>query len=357
MLIRIHNMRSLILSILLLTLIGCTNKIKEHSFFRYQLEEANDDHAHSSLYLDNIIYSSANLSDCLIKDSLIISVSQSDYLFDLTYLGTDELICSVCRKGRAENELLGTTPPSECFDVEGDICANLYSINENKFCLWNISKSLSSNRDVYDSMIKFNTEYQNVLMSIWRIDDSSILGFNSFQDPYRMTNRALPRYIQYDIKTGEVLQEYNLFNNVDIPDSDILKMAILSNVDYIKPDRKKIVFGMSYMPVLNILNLETGEVHGYILPDEEKLNLDIQRWCFADIAADNSYIYALFSGEEIYNTDGTDIPQYLYVFDWDGRIIKHITLNYRFTQLHIDGDSLFFTNPTGQIAAVKIYNL
>ena len=172
-----------------------------------------------------------------------------------------------------------------------------------------------------------------------------------------MTNNATPQYVEYNIETGQVNRKFDIFNNVKFPESSIPEMLILSNVDCIKPDRKQIAFAMSYMPVLNIMDIQSGKVHSYILPNETRLNFALQRWCFADIVADDGFIYALYSGEELYKGDGTDIPKVLYVFDWNGNIKMRATLDDRFTLLHLVNDILFLSNPNGEIAEIKLSNL
>ena len=353
-----YTMRvNFIIFLFIFAFVSCATKVDEQTIFKDELICMSDDYTRTAISFDNTFTSSSDLGECIIKDSLIFSISRGEYLYHISNLYSDELVASLCKRGRANNELITTLPLSEFFEINGQTCANLFSFVENKLVLWNVDASLSENKDIYESIVYLENEHLNSLMSLWRLDDSHLLAYNSYQDPNRMTNNATPQYVEYNIETGQVNRKFDIFNNVKFPESSIPEMLILSNVDCIKPDRKQIAFAMSYMPVLNIMDIKSGKVHSYILPNETRLNFALQRWCFADIVADDGFIYALYSGEELYKGDGTDIPKVLYVFDWNGNIKMRATLDDRFTLLHLVNDILFLSNPNGEIAEIKLSNL
>ena len=348
---------NLLIILFVFAFVSCSARVDEQTIFKDELVCMNDNYTRTTISFDKTFTSSSDLGECIIKDSLIFSISRGEYLYHISGLYSDELVCSLCKRGRADNELITTLPISELFEINGKCYANLFSSVENKLVLWNVDASISQNKDIYESIINLENGHQNSLMSLWRLDDSHLLAYNSYQDPDGMINNDIPKYIEYNIETGQAIRKFDIFNNVKFPESSIPEMLLLSNVDCIKPDRKQIAFAMSYMPVLNIMDIDSGKVHSYILPDEKRLNLAIQRWCFADIVADDEFIYALYSGEELYKGDGTDIPKVLYVFDWNGNIKTHATLDDRFTLLHLENDVLFLTNPNGKIAEIKLSNL
>lgn len=342
----------LCLSIAVLILCGCSSRFTEQPYFKHNLVRMNTDYPTVELKLGNVTCYGPAVNDCIIKDSQVFAPSRGSHLFEISRLGNDSLTCFACRRGRAHNEMTSVLPVSEIFEIGADRYANLYSVPENKFFLWNIDESLRTGKDIYEKCTRLDTTVTNSLMSLWRVDESHIIAFNSFQDPYTMSVTDTPKYIQYDIESGQIYREYAVFNSVEYESSAIPSMALLSNVDCMSPDRGKIAFAMSYMPVISILDLNTEDVDGYVLPNTHRLDLNIQRWHFADIEANEQYIFALYSGEELYNESGTDIPKTLYVIDWHGRILLKAELDSRYTQIHLDGETMYFAAPDGRMASI-----
>lgn len=337
---------------------GCKDTPKEQSFFQYHLTVLKDRIPVREISLEKHQEDTINLAECVIKDSIVITPSRGDYLFEVCSLSSGSEPLFLCRKGRAANELVSSAPLSEIIERGGDRCAYLYSVSENKCFLWNIDKSLGAGEDVFDRYIRFDSDIAPVLMSIWWLDEDSILAFDSSQNPYKTSELNAPRYVKYSVSDGKQIGEYDLFNSMDVPVSSAIPAAVLlSSVDCIRPDRKKVAFAMSYMPILSILDIDSGEAEGYMLPDTHHLELDVLRWHFADIAADEDYIFALYSGNELYNGNGTDIPDIMYVFDWNGKALQKIRLGNRFTNIQLDRDILYFTSPDNSIACMKVADM
>lgn len=344
----------LFLPLCCLLLASCSNDLSVKEFFRYRLDACNTDYKLVDLVLDNVVATSADLSDCFIVDSLVFSISSGDRLFDVTDLKSGELKGSVGNRGRAGNEMLMTLPLFEVFNVAGQRYTNLYSISDSKFCLWNIDKALDHEPNDFGPMIQLVSDPPCTLLSLWRVDDHSIVALDASQNPYSMTNYNTPSYVLYDTESGRVKTRYDLFNDVDMHSSEIPSMAVLSTVDCISPDRKRLVFAMGYMPVITIMDIESGKAHGFVLGEEKQFDPKVQRWYFADIAADKDYIYALYSGEDINANREGCLPNILFVLDWSGKVCSKVSLNHRFSLVHIDGEKLFLTSPDGYYACVDL---
>ncbi len=69
-------------------------------------------------------------------------------------------------------------------------------------------------------------------------------------------------------------------------------------------------------------------------PDPEK------KVChFMDVQCDDEYIYAIYYGREPRSNE--DLPDQLYVFDWDGDLVDHCQLPVKCTALQVGEDDLF----------------
>ena len=62
----------------------------------------------------------------------------------------------------------------------------------------------------------------------------------------------------------------------------------------------------------------------------------------------------MYSGEELYNKDGTYIPDTLYIFDWDGELKLVYNLPERFTKIQIDNDWMYFIHYKGKISKCPV---
>lgn len=129
--------------------------------------------------------------------------------------------------------------------------------------------------------------------------------------------------------------------------------TFLTNVDCIKPDRSRLVFGMYFMPVFCILDIKSGEARAYRLKGHDGIDLQKPHRHFVDIQANDDCIYALYSGEEMFKEDGTDVPDQLYVMDWDGHLLCRYSMDRRFSGLSLDGKKLYLTHYNGAAAVVN----
>lgn len=337
--------------------IASCSHVKEQDFFRFDLMETGDRYQFRQLSLDDTQLPDVASSDCIVKDSLIINNEhRSEYLFHISDLD-GKLLGSFCRRGRAWNEPLSGLSLFETYVENGNVCADVFSFMDAKLFVWNISESISEGRDVYEDIIQFESNDEAVLhpwMSLYRLDEDHIIVYNSMQSGYTDDLVGTPAYQIYALRERGLAVQFDLFNVVDIePENPMLpKNALLTNVDCLKPDKTKLVFAMSLMPVYCILDLDTGKAEGYRIKGLPGLRMDEYRWQFADIQADDDYIYALYSGEIMFNKEGADIPDVLYVMDWDGHVKAKYKMDKRFTSLSLDNGKLYFIHHDGAIAIV-----
>lgn len=352
---RLHSIFLMIVAISMLT--SCQPEHLYDQLFNFPTSRVKSQ-PEIELKVESIHQSGARTNNCLICDSLIISPQRGDFLLNVTNLSTDESITSICRKGRSWNEPLSILPLNEAYYLDNELYTDIFSIIDGKFMTINISASIRDDKDSYSSVFQIQDKEHYSLLSYWRINESSIVAFDSKQDPYQDSLSSAPDYIVIDAK-GHISRQYNLFNNTSlgIDNSFLAPKTMLTNVDCIKPDRKKLVMAMNYLPMISVLDLESGEAHGYFLDEYSDNSLNDEAWYFTDVQADDNHIFALFSGKEPYNDAGDDIPNTLMVFSWQGSLIGVIKLDHRFFQLNRVNDTLYLTHPNGSIAELGISDI
>lgn len=330
--------------------------VDERDFFRFPMTEVGIDVPRRSLLIGDDTLSGVMASDCIVRDSIIIATSRTGSLFSISDLNGN-LNGEYCRRGRAWNEPLSALPLAETYMRDDDLYADVYSPMDTKLFVWNISKSISEGRDIYEDIVKFESEDKSVLqpwMSLYRLDGDHIIVYNSMQSGYDDGLVGIPDYQDYDLASRTLQKGYGLFNVIEKQSENqfLSSSMFLTNVDCIKPDRSLLVFGMYFMPVFCILDIESGEAHAFRLKRHSGFDLDKPHRHFVDIQADDDCIYALYSGEVLFNEEGTDVPDQLYVMDWEWRLLCRYGMDRRFSGLSLDGEKLYLLHYDGLVAAM-----
>ena len=123
-----------------------------------------------------------------------------------------------------------------------------------------------------------------------------------------------------------------------------------SNAFYImtytlRSDKKKLAIAMSSVPQLNILDIETGQMECFRLKDAlgmeylERCSMEDIQHHYKHIAADNKYVYILYSGKPLFQEIENKIfpgGNEVHVFDWEGNFIRRLSLKARADEIRLD---------------------
>ena len=253
------------------------------------------------------------LQSCIIKDNLIFSFSnKNDYIYSVSDIDSGELVCQLFKKGRASNEPLETLPIWDIYEEKEDSKALLFSYLDSRLFICNISSSLSSGSYKYDRIVKLNSGKEGILMilTFYQTSDSTMIAYNTNQVASEDCMTIPPVFEIYNTYTGELIEEYDLFNMIDIRSNDreYTSKNYLYNYNDIKPDRTKLAFCMSYMPQINILDIATGEAKGFRIKDHKDFTAGKPVNHFSSLQCDDEY-----------------------------------RLDNYFTDLHLDGKMLYFS--------------
>lgn len=331
-----------------LFLSGC-NKVVEQDFFRDPLLEVNCCQ-NQNISLDTAFITGSTTLMSYIADSLMLSIDRSgqDYMFCATDVYEDQIRGLFVRRGRAFNEMLDCLPVMDAYNNEsGDLCSDLFSYTDGRIFVWNISRSLREGADSYDKIIQLkNDDDRFAFLSVYHVNDSIILVKNSKQVASQEHAVEEPRYELYSTKTGEFIRSYDVFRNVDVATGNPLykSKSFPGNFDCIKEDRTKIAFGMGYMPVYGILDLISGEFHGFKIKELREFSTEVRYSHFCSLAADDQYIYALYYGYDLAEPFSERKPSRLFLIDWSGELLQSFSLNQYFIELKLNNGILYLIN-------------
>jgi hypothetical protein len=272
---------------------------------------------------------------------------------------TGELIGNFCKRGRAWNELTDALPLQHVYIKNGELKADLISYHDSKVFVWNITKSLQSSQDVYDSIVQLEINKGKTfsVISYCRINEL-IFCYDSKQTRgYELDD--VPEFCIYNLETGLQVKSYSVFK---VPDLKSRKKRV-SYKDYcanrfsVSKDGGKAFVVFDNFPMYCLIDMHTGKIESRLIKDVVPFDFDLDRWYFADIQSDETYVYVLFSGEELYNKEGTDIPKTLYVFDWMGSLKLKCNLPERFTEIKIDNEMIYFVHYKGRVSRCPISSI
>ena len=160
--------------------------------------------------------------------------------------------------------------------------------------------------------------------------------------PSDFLNRAevtTPFYEKRTINTQETIRDYRMYKKLSLQNGINWKSYTW---DVIKPDYSKIVQAMKYLPQINILDTQTGEVVGYRWrnsPDFSVLESDVDpnsmNIYYINVHADNNNIYATYWGKEPWSGQFPYVNS-IHVFDWNGNLLYELITDKSFFHIWVD---------------------
>ncbi len=272
----------------------------------------------------------------VIDSILFCRVFDGSHNFEAYNINTGDLITQFIRRGRGPIESFSVPPLHQILNENSQLKANLTCMNEHKIMKWNISESIKQKRTIIDTVYQFSKEKVNPIYYAdyyYQINDKQYITVSCDPDPvYNDMFNFNSKISIVDFKTGEIDRTKTLFDSTVIYDNNMN----VSAAGLVKPDNTKMAMIMSSVPQLNIVDIETFEVKGYKL-DSKPTQTDKPLVVFTNSTADNEYIYALYIGVEMGpNFMKTDKSSILYVFNWDGQVVKKYDLGEMFYSLWLD---------------------
>jgi hypothetical protein len=232
---------------------------------------------------------------------------------------TGKQINSLVKAGRGPDEYAAATTTLQFFIDNNGLKMWFYDYDVKKTC---ILIDINSNTIVDCIDISWlKPERKEPCSRFFILNDSLFLALNMEEPAYNSEYRVLPHiWSLYNYRTGEKLRQYDAFN-----ESVFLEEFFgFNSEDQLKPDHTKFVMPMEFFRQINIVDIQTGEIKGYMFKDSPdysivaKKRADEFKTYYTRACVDNDFIYAT-----IKEKDNTVID----VFDWNGNYLKRLSLD------------------------------
>ncbi len=316
----------LILAILsyLLLASGCS-RVDESSFFSGHLTGIRDIAEQPMITPASaaVPFCLTSIDDCAVTgDRIVAKEGVAEGLYSVRDYSTGELQGLFC----PTDDVPGKPKDGYGLDVrkKGDeFAACFYSPYSRAVYIWNISESLDSGKTVYDRVCQIIYPERDFLslsvVSAYLLENERVVLANLRQNGLGERLDDLPRFDIFSLTSGEMLTSVEPFilpEMVGLSKFD----GVFDFNDCIKPDRSKLAFCMSRMPVLGVIDIESGAVKLLRLRDAPRFNLEDLKVCFNSVTSDDRFIYAMYYGAPLEDLESGPHHSILYVFDWEGRI-------------------------------------
>lgn len=290
-------------------------------------------------HLDNIYSPLLSIVDSI----ALFYVANNGMAYEAVKLNTGAKIGSFCPIGHGNGEFIAISPIRQIYQENGDFKTIMFAPNESKMLIWNISQSLRSGRTVYEYIGDYSRKDTPVSYSKQVIIGyDSILVYTPSLHISSSDQLTIPQYQIRTLKSNEQIKEFQLFDHtINNTDSRVLPESFLDASFSIKPDRKKFVEAMNWLPQINIVDVKTGEIDGYRkknVQDENifSSNMENALFCYKCVVSDNQFIYALWAGKKSMNLHSDVGYQTIDIYDWSGKLLRKCQVESGINELAID---------------------
>ena len=336
--------------------ISC-NKNNDNLYFNGEIRNFEVLGSMKKITLKAIQLNGTNFGWLSVDDSLMIfrNPKLTTHFFNVFNTDTGEELGAFCNKGGGPDELADCHKIFNFFKENDELKTLLLGIYEEKLFVWNITQSVKQGTTIIDAIISYVPEKENkgALYSSFFFQKDNTLLAKVQSVPLGGGDATLPFYQQRTINTNKLLKNYSIYKKSIINrDSPTTAQTFSSSNDACKPDGTKVVQAMLYLPQLNILDVETGQVVGFRMKGAPDFSIfedekDVYNIYYIGVQADDNYIYALYWGKESWGRFDTPYVNTIHVFDWDGNFVQEIETDYGLDQMWVDStrDRLYLTSP------------
>jgi hypothetical protein len=343
--------------VLILSICISCNKKNDNMYFNGEIRNFEVLGSTKKVTLETISLDGANFGWLAVFDSLMIFRNPKlvNRFFSIFNVDNGEELGTFCNKGGGPDEL------SDCHKIfnffkEGDDLKTLLLENyEEKMFIWNITQSVKQGTTVIDTIISYASEKDNKSApygSFFFQKDNTLLA-KVQSVPLGNGDATLPFYQQRTIDTNKLLKNYSIYKqSVKDRDSPTTAQTFSSSNDACKLDGTKVVQAMLYLPQLNILDVETGQVVGFRMKGAPDFSIfedekDVYNIYYIGVQADDDYIYALYWGKESWGRFDVPYVNTIHVFDWNGNFVQAIEVDRGLDAIWIDPtrNRLYVTSP------------
>jgi hypothetical protein len=319
------NMKKIFYLFVSIIIFSCTTK--NNKIFNGEIFIIDNKPDIDTLYGEQIKFDGLYTGFMAAYDSVIV-FSSDQYINTLNCVSlafnvkTGKQISSLIKIGGGPDEYTMVTTTTHQFYTGKDMGMWFYDYFIKKICILVNIKDNTVTENIDVSWLKNDRKEPSSRFFI--LNDSLFLAFNMDEPAYTHENIALPpMWSLYNYKTKEKLKQYNVFNEFKY----LYSYSGLSSEDQLKPDNTKFVIPMMYLPQINIVDIQTGRIKGYVFKDNLPDYTDIttkqqneRKTYYFRACVDNDFIYAAKQEENDIVID---------IFDWSGNYLRRLILDKR----------------------------
>ena len=279
--------------------------------------------------------------------------------FSIININSGQELGTYCPKGNGPQETTGMDPIFEMQNGQDGLRAEIIDIHRDRIFVWNITKSLKTEKTIYDTIRPFNrlSRYASPYNWCFRLNDSQYFTCTS-SIPFEDINQVVtPKYAITSSSDNKLIRNYQIYTDSIITVPSNRKWILPNFVSMeccLKPDKSKVAMGMSYYPQVNILDLESGRLKCYRLKSAPSISILNRIWYYASVCCDNQYIYGLYNVQDLLQPRNENSVSVIHVFDWDGHIIRKLALDQLFDQICLDNNIIYAFDRRGKIIRFDI---
>lgn len=327
-----------------LVLFSCSGNQSDRDLFNGEIHYVKDESVISKdMVSHQILLDGIYTGMIAVHDSLLVcwEPSYQSHFVNLFNVDTGKEIGHFCPQGQGPNEFSNTNPVYQFFK-NGDDLVTLFDGNLRSLAFWNITKSIQTNTTVYDTIMH---EKGGLGLFFYYLPAGALLNVvsSSFTD---IGNATTPYCERRSLYSEEEVQRFPIYNFESVSNQSASKPVgrFFNTWNALKPDGTKLVQAMSYLPQLNVIDTNTGQVIGYRLDDGTDYSLvqtemkNLKRY-YLSVQASDKYIYAAYWGKESWGSNlGNSMPKFdqIHVFDWDGNLLYKLNTDRSYYIIWLD---------------------
>ena len=337
--------------------LSCTSE----SIFQGELDYF-EDHAEETelqshpIRLSNTFTPLVNIVD---SKALCFNVTRGDFAFEIVDIRKGQILGDFCPIGHGHNEFLSLLPIQQIYQVGDEWKTMLFAPNESRMVTWNITESIKKQQTVYEHVVPYSWKDKSPVSYSKQVvisDDTLLLYRPSVSTSANDTVTA-PVYQIRKLSANSMIRELRFFTRFLCDgDSKVLPENLLDASFSLKPDRKKFVEAMNWLPQINIVDISSGHVSGFRMKntqDEDvfETDMDCALFCYKRVVSDDRYIYALWAGCARNKLSAEVAFDMVHVFDWNGKLVRKLKLDCPVSDLVMDfhDGSMYGWNTEGQM--------
>jgi hypothetical protein len=284
-----------------------------------------------------------------VYDSLLICWNPRlpDYFFNIFNIDTGEEIGSFVRRGIGPEDAVAVAPINQFFKKGDDLMTMLLAVPEDRLFIWNISQSIERGFTVFDTIVAHNGRSDNgsPFNFVFRKDENVLLAYvQALGIDIEGAETTTPFYEKRTIYTNELITKLPIYTKENVrrnAQEHFPASSFFFSQDVIKPDGSKISQAMTYIPQINIIDINTGGIFGFRKKNGTGFSLfnrqpRIIRAYYIRAQADSNFIYTTYWGKEMWDRGSIPNINTIHVFNWHGSLVYELITDRSFADIWLD---------------------